>query len=82
MALSNLALLYVESDCDRALNLAQSAMDAAPDSPDIMDTYGWVLVLGGDADRGVRCYDSPSLGLQAALRFNTTSALGWPESAR
>ncbi len=51
--LNNLALIYIDSDYDRTLALTQSSMEVAPGSVDIMDTYGWILVLGGASDRGV-----------------------------
>lgn len=46
-ALNNLAWVLREEKPDRALKLAQQASELAPNSPAVMDTYGWVLHLSG-----------------------------------
>jgi putative PEP-CTERM system TPR-repeat lipoprotein len=53
IAHNNLAWLYEERGDGRALPTAQRAFDLAPDSPQIQDTYGWLLVEGGQLDNGV-----------------------------
>ena len=68
-AANNLAWLYSEhgGDQGRALQLAQTAKEAAPDDPHISDTLGWILYK-----RGV--YDQ-------ALALLQQSAAKLPESA-
>lgn len=53
LALNNLAYLYQEQGDAQALELAERAFKLAPNHPDVMDTYGWLLVKNGQADRGV-----------------------------
>jgi cellulose synthase operon protein C len=45
--LNNLACLYIESKDPRAAELARAAHELAPESAEITDTYGWVLVKTG-----------------------------------
>ena len=47
IALNNLAWLLRERDQQRAITLAEQARDLAPESPAILDTYGWILHLAG-----------------------------------
>ena len=46
VAKNNLAWIYAEhgGNIDVALKLAQDAKEAAPDSPDVSDTLGWIMV--------------------------------------
>ena len=53
VALNNLAYLYQKRGDTRAVELAERAYELAPNHPGVMDTYGWLLVQGGQADRGV-----------------------------
>ncbi|SHK46267.1 putative PEP-CTERM system TPR-repeat lipoprotein [Marinobacter antarcticus] len=46
-ALNNLAWTLREENPDRALKLAKQASELAPNSPAVLDTYGWVLHLAG-----------------------------------
>src|SRR5262249_10820709 len=54
-AANNLAYLYVEhgGDVEKALQLAQMAKEALPDSPQISDTLGWVLYKRGVSQRAL-----------------------------
>ncbi len=47
-ALNNLAMLYQTNHDPRSLETARKAHDLNPDSPDILDTLGWILVEHGD----------------------------------
>ncbi|SLN69025.1 XrtA/PEP-CTERM system TPR-repeat protein PrsT [Oceanibacterium hippocampi] len=51
--LNNLAWLYDELGDERALEAAERALDRAPDSPQIQDTAGWLLVKRGTYERGL-----------------------------
>lgn len=44
VAMNNLAWLYAETNPARAEELAFSAYKLSPDSADVLDTYGWVLI--------------------------------------
>lgn len=54
VALNNLSGLYLGSDNIRSLELAKRAHDLAPESADVLDTYGWVLIKSGDLQQGLR----------------------------
>ncbi|PFG54804.1 tetratricopeptide repeat protein [Marinobacter sp. LV10R520-4] len=51
VALNNLAWLLREQNNSRAIELAGRASKLAPNAPDILDTHGWVLHLGGDHEQ-------------------------------
>ena len=61
-ALNNLACLYGELhpplQLDKALACSQRALElaskAGPPDPNLLDTYGWMLVLNGRNDEGVK----------------------------
>ncbi len=53
LALNNLAWLYMERSDARALSTAQKAHELAPDSADIADTLGWILVREGRAEEAI-----------------------------
>jgi tetratricopeptide (TPR) repeat protein len=50
LALNNLAVLYSEEfqQPDKAYELAKKARDAAPNHPNIADTFGWILFKRGE----------------------------------
>lgn len=50
---NNLAWLYHLGGDKRALPTAKTAYDLAPQSAEVMDTYGWLLVLNGDSQQGI-----------------------------
>lgn len=52
--LNNLAWLYQEEGDARALDFAERAYAAGPESAEICDTLGWILVERGALDRGVK----------------------------
>ncbi|MEJ2685879.1 MAG: tetratricopeptide repeat protein, partial [Gammaproteobacteria bacterium] len=51
-ALNNLAWLYRDADRTKALKYAKRAYALVPERPEVMDTYGWLLVKNGDIRRG------------------------------
>lgn len=51
--LNNLAWVASELKRPDASALAQKAYDLAPENPAVMDTYGWLLVKGGDSTKAV-----------------------------
>ncbi len=58
-ALNNLSYLLAEANQpDEALNFAQQAKEAAPDSPAIDDTLGWVYFRKGMYPSAVQCLES------------------------
>ncbi len=61
--LNNLAWAYSERNDDKALEYAEKAYKAAPENPYVLDTYGWVLVKNGEADKAVRL-------LRQAMKIN------------
>ena len=50
LALNNLAWLYHERDDERALELAARAYEIAPQRGEIIDTYGWLMLLSGKVE--------------------------------
>ncbi len=54
LLLSNLARLYQLRKDPRARDHAQRAVDLAPDWPIALDTLGWILVMEGEAERGLK----------------------------
>ena len=53
VALNNLAWLYYQRGDERFLGLAKEAYDLMPQRPEVMDTYGWLLVESGQVERGL-----------------------------
>ncbi|MEN8205326.1 MAG: XrtA/PEP-CTERM system TPR-repeat protein PrsT [Pseudomonadota bacterium] len=53
-ALNNLAWIYFQGNNPEARMMAERAYRIDPDSPGILDTYGWILVNENDVDRGRR----------------------------
>ncbi len=58
VALNNLAFIKAEegTDLDSALSMAQRAFQAAPNSPDIADTLGWVYIRKNLSQEAVRVF--------------------------
>jgi tetratricopeptide (TPR) repeat protein len=71
---NNLAWLYGELGDDRAIGYAEKAVELQPDSAQIADTLGWLLVGRGETERAVALLakaweqtpDNPSIGYHYA----------------
>ncbi len=50
---NNLAWAYSDLGDFRALDASRRAFDLAKDSPNIQDTYGWMLILDDQVDNGI-----------------------------
>ncbi len=77
VALNNLAWAHLESDPERALDYARRANKLAPESPEVMDTLGWVLFTQENVEEGL-AYLGPARerGPQIpSIRFHYAAAL-------
>ena len=52
-ALNNLALMYHAANDPRSMTLATHLYEVAPDNPQHMDTYGWLLLETGEIERAL-----------------------------
>ncbi|MCW8902356.1 XrtA/PEP-CTERM system TPR-repeat protein PrsT [Sedimenticola sp.] len=52
IALNNLAWIYSSRGNDKAVELGKRAYELASTRPEIVDTYGWILVQTGDLSKG------------------------------
>ncbi|MFT4564018.1 MAG: putative PEP-CTERM system TPR-repeat lipoprotein [Gammaproteobacteria bacterium] len=53
IALNNLAWIFDQSNDERALEYGRRAYEAAPNSPEVADTYGWILLRKGRIEQGL-----------------------------
>ena len=53
VALNNLAWLYLDQDLAKAEVLAKKAVDLAPDSVEVLDTYAWILYKNNKPDEAL-----------------------------
>lgn len=53
LALNNLAWLYFENKDNRAADAAKRAVSLAPNAPEVLDTFGWILVQTGNKSEGI-----------------------------
>ncbi|MCG8691161.1 MAG: PEP-CTERM system TPR-repeat protein PrsT, partial [Minwuiales bacterium] len=78
IVLNNLAWLYDQSGDSRAVDYATRAHELAPQSPEIADTLGWMLVRQGEVERGLTLLrqanaaapNHPEIGYHLAATLN------------
>ncbi|WP_123630891.1 XrtA/PEP-CTERM system TPR-repeat protein PrsT [Salinisphaera orenii] len=77
IALNNLAVIYQAQDDSRALSVARRAHDAAPDSPAVADTLGWILVQAGQLAEGIELLETATEAPEspAGIRYHLAYAL-------
>jgi putative PEP-CTERM system TPR-repeat lipoprotein len=75
--LNNLAWIYQAAGDPRAAQFAERAHALAPASPDIADTFGWILVQQGQVDKGVPMLREAAAKLpnNAEVRYHLAAAL-------
>jgi putative PEP-CTERM system TPR-repeat lipoprotein len=75
--LNNLAWLYHEAGDPRALELAKRAHETAPQSGEIADTYGWILVEQGRVEEGLALLETARAVSPAhpEIRYHYAAAL-------
>jgi putative PEP-CTERM system TPR-repeat lipoprotein len=76
-ALNNLATAYQQEKNPLALEYAEKAYKLAPDSPEVLDTLGWILVEQGDTTRGLPFLEKAlSIAPEAPdIRYHLAAAL-------
>lgn len=77
IVLNNLAWLAAERKDSRALDYAKQALDAAPNNPAVLDTYGAILFDSGRTEEGLSMLRKAVGAAPAAheLRFNLAARL-------
>ena len=75
--LNNLAWIYFQDKKPGARKMAERAYRIAPDRGGVLDTYGWILVNQGDAEKGVRLLKQASEQLpdEAEVSYHYALAL-------
>lgn len=75
--LNNLAILYQRVQDKRALATAEQAYKLNPKSPAAQDTYGWILVEQGQAEKGVDLLRTAAAAApkSATVRYHHAAAL-------
>jgi putative PEP-CTERM system TPR-repeat lipoprotein len=77
LALNNLAWSLRERDGARALTLAARAAELAPNAAEVLDTYGWLLVLRNEHGKAIEPLQKAASvpNAPAAVRYHLASAL-------
>ncbi len=77
VVLNNLAWLAAQRNDSKALEYAERAYAAAPNSPAVLDTYGTILFDSGETERGLTMMKQAVAGAPAAhdLRLNLAQRL-------
>jgi putative PEP-CTERM system TPR-repeat lipoprotein len=78
LALNNLAWLYFETGDDRALATAEKAYQLDPNKPEVLDTYGWILLQKGQLSPALNILQQAMLNAphNPEIAFHTASAMG------
>jgi putative PEP-CTERM system TPR-repeat lipoprotein len=81
VALNNLAWMFDESNDDRALEFGRRAFEAAPTRPEIMDTYGWIMLHRGSREQalGILSRAVESAPANRDIRYHYASGLALSE---
>ena len=58
VVLNNLAWLYWQEGNDKALETAAAAYELMPERPEVVDTYGWIMLHTGDKKRALKLIQS------------------------
>ncbi len=82
VVLNNLAWLYQQKGDPRAVATAEKAMGLAPNSPQVVDTYGWILVQNGDVEKGIKLLRTASIKAPQQLEIRYHLAVGLYKSGR
>jgi len=77
IALNNAAWIHNQAGNEQALDYARRAMGAAPDTPPVLDTYGWILLTRGDVEGAVTELRKAALGAPDApdIQYHFEAAL-------
>ncbi len=77
VALNNVAWAYQQLKDPRALPTAEKAAKLAPDSANVLDTLGWLLVEQGNTQRALPMLEKAALAApqQGDIRFHFATAL-------
>ena len=77
LALNNLALLYQQGNDPRALSTAEQAYQNKLDSPEIMDTLGWIMIEQGRTASGLALLQKAveMVPASTAIRYHWAVAL-------
>jgi predicted Zn-dependent protease len=75
--LNNLGWLYARKGDPRGVGLVRTAYELAPNSPEIQDTYGWILVKGGKVKEGLEVLEKAAEALpkSAEIQYHYAAAL-------
>lgn len=77
LVLNNLAWLYFQKGHPKAAAMAAEAHKRAPQSPEIMDTYAWILVNTGEVAKGLELLKKASIMRPGSpeIRYHLAAAL-------
>lgn len=77
VVLNNLAWALFEAKDARAASVAHEALKLRPDSPDVLDTYGWILTNSGQPAQGLAHLRKASAAApdNAEIQWHVTYAL-------
>lgn len=84
LALNNLALVYAKLNDPKALEVAARVHRLHPKNPYVLDTYGWLLVMNKQAERGLPLLEKAANELRQlpTVRYHFAAALAATGEAR